>query len=97
MERGKLSEMPVDAPSHRRVKESSLGGRMKSKLFTLSIVSLAPELGWEIFDMHDDRSSGGFAKANHFIVTRYEDGEHNIGAHFDKRWQCARPTNCPTC
>ena len=26
----------------------------------------------------------GFPSANHFIVTHYVDGEHNIGMHFDK-------------
>lgn len=27
---------------------------------------------------------GDYAMPNHFIVTRYRDGDHNIGAHFDK-------------
>jgi hypothetical protein len=29
-------------------------------------------------DMH------GFQRANHYIVTRYQDGQHNIGFHYDK-------------
>lgn len=28
--------------------------------------------------------AGGVPKANHYIVTRYEDGAHGIGYHFDK-------------
>ena len=34
--------------------------------------------------LNDWTKANGYAEANHFIVTRYRDGDHNIGAHFDK-------------
>ena len=38
-----------------------------------------------IADKYDEWAAGvGALKANHYIVTKYKDGEHSIGFHFDK-------------
>ena len=47
-------------------------------------VGKCPELSPVVQSLNEWSAREGFAKANHFIVTRYEDGEHNIGAHLDK-------------
>lgn len=47
-------------------------------------VAACPEVA-PVADTYDSWVTGlGFARANHYIVTRYEDGRHNIGFHFDK-------------
>lgn len=38
----------------------------------------------DAYDRWVGKLEGGFPKANHYIVTKYEDGQHNIGFHSDK-------------
>ena len=49
-----------------------------------SDVAACPELA-PLADRYDEwAASVGYPNANHYIVTRYEDGAHSIGYHFDK-------------
>lgn len=47
-------------------------------------VSSAPEMVPVVRDLEKWTSTQGYERPNHFIVTRYRDGDHCIGAHFDK-------------
>lgn len=47
-------------------------------------VSACPELLPVVKKLGEWTAEHGFVRPNHFIVTRYRDGDHNIGAHFDK-------------
>ena len=47
-------------------------------------VATCPELA-PLADKYDEwTATVGYPSANHYIVTRYKDGSHNIGYHFDK-------------
>jgi hypothetical protein len=47
-------------------------------------VKRAPELAEVVAHYNNWAASNGKAQANHFIVTHYVDGAHNIGMHYDK-------------
>lgn len=49
-----------------------------------SEINACPELA-PIADKYDEWVRGvGYPQANHYIVTRYVDGDHHIGWHYDK-------------
>ena len=47
-------------------------------------VDKCPEVKPAVVKYNEWAEAVGFPAANHFIVTKYEDGEHNIGFHYDK-------------
>lgn len=52
-------------------------------------VAACPELA-PLADKYDEWvATVGYPNANHYIVTRYEDGKHSIGYHFDKEQSIA--------
>ena len=70
-------------------------GWQKDILPATSDVAACPELA-PLADKYDEwAASVGYPSANHYIVTRYEDGSHNIGYHFDKA-QSIAPTSLIT-
>ena len=47
-------------------------------------VAMCPEVSGMATLYDDFCDGGGVPRANHYIVTAYEDGQHSIGWHFDK-------------
>ena len=59
-------------------------GWQKAILPATSDVAASPELA-PLANRYDEwAASVGYPSANHYIVTRYADGAHSIGYHFDK-------------
>lgn len=59
-------------------------GWQKAVLPATSNLARAPELVPVVERYNALAAELGWAAANHFIVTHYASGEHNIGMHFDK-------------
>ena len=59
-------------------------GWQRAVLPATSNVVRAPDLAAVVQKYNSWAARAGFSEANHFIVTHYVDGEHNIGMHFDK-------------
>jgi len=47
-------------------------------------VQSSPEMEPVVHRLKEWTVANGYAAPNHYIVTRYRDGDHGIGAHFDK-------------
>tara|TARA_B100001173_G_scaffold311553_1_gene329168 strand:+ start:1504 stop:2310 length:807 start_codon:yes stop_codon:yes gene_type:complete len=59
-------------------------GWQRAVLPATADVETAPELAVVTKRYNELMEADGYPVANHFIMTHYVDGEHNIGMHFDK-------------
>jgi len=83
LKRGKMWFQLGEPQTHGFVKYYYTGWQ-RAVLPATSDVARAPELVPVVEQYNAWAAALGKPAANHFIVTHYVDGEHNIGMHFDK-------------
>lgn len=79
-------ECPVESKSFLRYLYT---GWQWSVLPATAGVRSSPEMTPVVHRLKEWTEANGYVAPNHYIVTRYRDGDHGIGAHFDKPFSVA--------